>query len=54
MSPSDPGDINGLPVIERKVGATTYIVSAEYSKNAKETAIEKMRRIILKNHKKVS
>lgn len=46
-----PGD---LPTIVRKIGATTYIISAEYSKIAKENAVDKMRRIILKNLKNVS
>ena len=38
------------PVTERTIGATTYIVTAEYSKTATETAAEKIRRI-LKNLK---
>ena len=34
------------PVTERTIGATTYIVTAEYSKTATETAVEKIRRIL--------
>lgn len=42
-----------LPVIEQTTGGTTYIVTAEYSATATENALEKIRRIILKDCKKV-
>lgn len=38
--PSDP------PITERTIGSTTYIVTAEYSKTATETVVEKIRRIL--------
>ena len=45
-------DLNG-PTITRKIGGTTYIVTSEYSKNATETAVQKMQRLILKDAEKV-
>ena len=42
------------PAIERQIGGTKYIVTSTYSENATETAIEKMRRLILKDADKVS
>lgn len=41
------------PTITRKIGGTTYIVTSEYSKNATETAVQKMQRLILKDAEKV-
>ncbi len=41
------------PTIRRKIGGTTYIVTSEYSKNATETAVQKMQRLILKDAEKV-
>lgn len=42
------------PTIERKIGNTTYVVTSTYSKNATETAVQKMRRLVLKDADKVS
>lgn len=41
-------DLRG-PTIEKKIGGTTYKVTSVYSKNATETAVQKMRRLILKD-----
>ena len=41
------------PTLTRKIGGTTYIVTSVYSKNATETAVQKMRRLILKDADKV-
>ena len=41
------------PTMEKKIGGTTYIVTSEYSKNATETAVQKMKRLILKDAEKV-
>ena len=51
LSPN--GDKSG-PTIERQIGGTRYIVTSTYSKNATETAVDKMRRLILKHAEKVS
>lgn len=51
MSAPDSG-IPG-PMIERQIGGTKYIVTSIYSKNATETAVEKMRRLILKDAEKI-
>lgn len=37
------------PTLEKKIGGTTYKVTSVYSKKATETAVEKMRRLILKD-----
>lgn len=42
------GELSG-PTLTRKIGGTTYIVTSVYSKNATETAVQKMRRLILKD-----
>ena len=39
---------------QRTIGGTTYIVVSEFSSTARETAVEKMRRIILDEAAKVS
>lgn len=39
---------------QRTIGGTTYIIVSEFSKDARENAIEKMRRIILEDSEKVS
>lgn len=49
---SPNGEKAGL-TIERHIGGTTYIVKSTYSENATETAVEKMRRLILKDSEKV-
>ena len=41
------------PTIEKKIGGTTYRITSVYSKNATETAVQKMRRLILKCADKV-
>lgn len=41
------------PTIEKKIGGTTYRITSEYSKKATETAVQKMRRLILKDADKV-
>lgn len=41
------------PTIERKIGNTIYIVTAQYTTTATETAVKKMRRLILKESEKV-
>lgn len=51
LSPN--GDKSG-PTIERQIGGTRYIVTSTYSKNATETAVDKMRRLILKHAEKVA
>lgn len=45
-------DLRG-PTMEKKIGGTTYKVTSVYSKNATETAVQKMRRLILKDADKV-
>ena len=45
-------DLNG-PTLEKEIGGTTYKITSVYSKNATETAVEKMRRLILKDADKV-
>lgn len=45
--------ITSGPTIERYIGGTTYVVTSTYSPKATETAAEKMRRIIMKEHEKV-
>lgn len=42
-----------LPVIERKIGSTLYVVSGEYSDIARENPVEKMRKILLNAPKKL-
>ena len=41
-------DLSG-PTIEKKIGGTVYKITSVYSRNATETAVQKMRRLILKN-----
>lgn len=41
------------PTFERKIGNTTYIVTARYTPAATENAAQKMRRFILKESEKV-
>lgn len=41
------------PTLEKKIGGTTYKVTSVYSRKATETAVEKMRRLILKDADKV-
>ena len=45
-------DLKG-PTIEKKIGGTTYRITSVYSRNATETAVQKMRRLILKDAEKV-
>lgn len=56
----EKGEVEGMaesglngPTMTREIGGTTYIVTSEYSKNATETAEQKMRRLILKEAEKV-
>ena len=44
----EDNDLRG-PTMERKIGGTTYKVTSVYSRNATETAVQKMRRLILKD-----
>lgn len=37
------------PTMEKKIGGTVYKITSVYSKNATETAVQKMRRLILKD-----
>ncbi len=46
-------DINRGPTIKLNIGGTTYIVTSTYSKTATETAVQKMKRLILKDAEKV-
>ena len=46
------GDLRG-PTMEKKIGGTIYKVTSVYSRNATETAVQKMRRLILKDADKV-
>lgn len=39
---------------QRTIGGTTYIIVSEFSPEARENAVEKMRRIILEGVEKVS
>lgn len=41
-------DLRG-PTMEKKIGGTIYKVTSVYSRNATETAVQKMRRLILKD-----
>lgn len=41
-------DLRG-PTMERKIGGTIYKVTSVYSRNATETAVQKIRRLILKD-----
>lgn len=41
-------DLSG-PTMEKEIGGTTYRITSTYSKNATETAVQKMRRLILKD-----
>lgn len=52
MSNDSPGPLP--PLMERTIGNTTYIITAQYSKTATENVVEKIRRIILNNLEKVS
>lgn len=45
-------DVSG-PTLEKEIGGTTYRITSTYSKNATETAVQKMRRLILKDADKV-
>lgn len=45
-------DLHG-PTIKKEIGGTTYVITSVYSRKATETAVEKMRRLILKDSKKV-
>lgn len=49
---SPDGGIQG-PIIERQIGGTTYIVTAQYSPTVRENASQIMRRLILKESEKV-
>lgn len=49
---SSANDIKG-PTIERQIGGTKFIVTSAFSRKATETAVQKMRRLILKDAKKV-
>ena len=40
-------DLSG-PTMEKNIGGTTYKITSVYSRNATETAVQKMRRLILK------
>ena len=48
----EDNDLRG-PTMERKIGGTIYKVTSVYSRNATETAVQKMRRLILKDADKV-
>lgn len=37
------------PTLEKEIGGTVYKITSVYSKNATETAVQKMRRLILKD-----
>lgn len=39
--------------LEREISGTTYIVTGHFSPTARETAVEKMQRIILKESEKL-
>ena len=41
------------PTIERQIGGTKFIVTSTYARNASETAVQKMQRLILKDAEKV-
>lgn len=48
-----PNEGQTRPMVERTIGGTTYQVIATFSPKAKETAHEKIRRIILQNCNKI-
>lgn len=41
------------PTMEKEIGGTMYKVTSTYSEKATETAVQKMRRLILKDADKV-
>ena len=41
------------PTMEKKIGGTIYKVTSVYSRNATESAVQKMRRLIQKDTDKV-
>ena len=41
-------DLHG-PTIRKEIGGTTYVITSVYSRKATETAVEKIRRLILKD-----
>lgn len=45
-------DLSG-PTLEKEIGGTTYKITSVYSRNATETAVQKVRRLILKDADKV-
>ena len=47
-----PNEGHSLPMMEKEIGGTTFRVSASYSPTARETAHEKVLRLILENRNK--
>lgn len=45
--------LDHIQPLERKIGGTTYIVTGQFSATARETAVEKIQRIILKESEKL-
>ncbi|WP_297986943.1 MULTISPECIES: transposon-encoded TnpW family protein [Eubacteriales] len=52
-APNQPKEALAPRTRSRAIGGTTYIVVSEFSPDARETAVEKMRRIILEDSAKV-
>lgn len=42
------------PILERKIGGTTYIVESTFSKTATKSAVDKIGRIILNEAEKIN
>ena len=56
MQNTDTGGIRPEHIrpLEREISGTTYIVTGQFSATARETAVEKMQRIILKEFERLS
>ena len=56
MQNTDTGGISREHIrpLEREISGTTYIVTGQFSATARETAVEKMQRIILKESERLS
>ncbi|MCI8657487.1 MAG: hypothetical protein HFF72_08625 [Oscillospiraceae bacterium] len=56
MQNTDTGGIRleHIRPLEREISGTTYIVTGQFSATARETAVEKMQRIILKESERLS
>ena len=55
MQNTDTGGIRleHIRPLEREISGTTYIVTGQFSATARETAVEKMQRIIIKKSERL-